>query len=90
MPIDRTKNWIRERVEDPKKFAKGSFRTISSGKHKIILACPKGKYSAGKCKESLVLQSILHPLSESSNPASCSFNFPAELIIDGQKYVLHL
>lgn len=65
--IDVTKNYIRKRQEDPKKFDKRSFRTKTPCKNKkkckvkIVLGCPKGKYNSKskKCKVPLKVQTIL-------------------------------
>lgn len=56
--------YIRERVASPKKFAKGSLRTITRGGKKIVVGCPKGKYDAKRkrCKVGMRAQSILHPM----------------------------
>jgi hypothetical protein len=59
-----TKNYKRTRVKDPKKFDKRSFRTKDVGRpghHKIIVACPKGKYNAKakKCKVGTQVQAII-------------------------------
>ena len=67
--IDKTKNYIRCRKQNPKKFDKRSFRIKPvSKKTKIVLACPKGKYNAKKerCKGKLKLQSVLKKISKSS------------------------
>ena len=61
MPIERTKNEIRIRIESPKKFSKSSFRRIElSGKRGIyaIVGCPKGFYSHGRCRTSTRVQSF--------------------------------
>jgi len=68
--IEETKNWIRERIKDPDKFDKRSFRTIKRGDHLIVVACPKGKWKGGKCQVAMELQAILHPKTE-KNP--CRF-----------------
>lgn len=41
-----TKKYVRYRIQDPKKFQKGSFRTVDVGRKghtKIIVGRPKGK-----------------------------------------------
>jgi len=62
MPIEKTKRFLRKRIASPKKFAKESFRTkeVKPGV-KIIVACPKGKFSkkTKRCKEALEVQAIL-------------------------------
>lgn len=62
MPVETTKNYKRYRKADPKKFDKRSFRVKSVSKNtKIIVGCPKGKYSPSRkrCKVGLKIQSIL-------------------------------
>lgn len=62
MPIEVTKNYIRERQISPNRCAKKSFRTKSvSKKTKIIVCCPKGSYDSKKkkCKKGMILQSKL-------------------------------
>lgn len=57
-----TDKYVRERLEHPSKFAKGSFRTIPvKGRRdiKIITACPKGKYARGRCRVGTHAQAIL-------------------------------
>ena len=41
---DVTKNFVRNRQFSPKACAKGSFRTITRGKLKLVICCPKGKW----------------------------------------------
>lgn len=41
MPIEKTKNYTRYRIRDPKKFVKSSFRTLDIGrpkKHMLVRA----------------------------------------------------
>lgn len=60
--IHYTKDYARQRLEDPKNFAKGSFRTVPvRGRKgvKIIIACPKGKYSGGRCRVGTRAQAII-------------------------------
>ena len=57
-----TKNYRRYRQKSPKRFDKRSFRVKQvSKKTKIILACPKGKWSpkTNRCKGNMQVQSIL-------------------------------
>lgn len=57
--------YCRERLEEPEMFHKKSLRTIRSGKHKVIIGCPKGRdFVGGRCKGGTRAQAILHPLSE--------------------------
>jgi hypothetical protein len=68
--IEETKNWRRERIKDPNKFDKRSFRTIRRGDHLVIVGCPKGKWRGGRCTTAMEVQAILHPKTE-KNP--CRF-----------------
>jgi hypothetical protein len=55
--------YCRERQIDPRKFAKGSFRTIPLGHGKKgVIGCIKGKYHRGRCGVGTKLQTILHPV----------------------------
>ena len=58
--------FVSERLVDPTKFDKRSFRTVVSGDHRVRIGCPKGKWSsrAEQCKVSTEGQAILHPRSE--------------------------
>ncbi len=65
--IDKTNTECRQRLQDPKKFDKRSFRSKrASKKTRIILACPKGKYDPRrkKCKVGLEAQSIVKKLNK--------------------------
>lgn len=57
----------RTRIAMPDEFAKGSFRTITpgSGRHKLVVACPKGKYRGGACTAGMEVQSVLTHLNPS-------------------------
>lgn len=59
--VDVTKNFRRERQFSPKLCARGSFRTITRGKIKLVICCPKGKYRRGRCSVGTRAQSILKP-----------------------------
>lgn len=59
--VDITKNFRRERQFAPSKCAKGSLRTITRGKVKIVICCPKGKWRRGRCRVGTRAQSILKP-----------------------------
>jgi hypothetical protein len=57
-------NFCRCRKANPKKFAKGSFRTIKGTKGiRIIVACEKGKWNkkSKRCRKGMKLQAILKP-----------------------------
>jgi hypothetical protein len=72
MPLEVKDNFIRERVNAPNKFLKGSFRTLVKGEHRIVVGCPKtGKCKTpscstarGLCPRGMRVQTILHPKSE--------------------------
>ena len=54
--------FIRERLHDPRTLKGHRFRTLSRGRHRIIIAFPKGPRRHGTG----VVQAILHPLSEAT------------------------
>jgi hypothetical protein len=57
--------YCRERLAEPELFHKKSFRTIKSGRHEVVIACPMSKkFSHGRCYGGTRAQAILHPLSE--------------------------
>lgn len=58
---DVTKGYIRERQMMPAKCAKKSFRTIQRRDLKLVVCCPKGKFSRGACRVGMRVQSILRP-----------------------------
>lgn len=71
-------NFCRERQRDPSKCAKGSFRTGKVGKTRIVVCCPKGKWSAKRakrglkaCKVGMVAQTILRPKSSPKCMDAC-------------------
>jgi hypothetical protein len=55
-------NFKRCRQESPKHFAPRSLRTITRGKVKIIVGCPKGRFKKGRCTTGTRAQSILYPI----------------------------
>jgi rRNA processing protein Krr1/Pno1 len=59
-----------ERIVDPKKFDRRSFRTKAYRAHRLTFGCPKGKWDAkrGICKVPVQLQRILHPAGEGKCP----------------------
>lgn len=66
MPIRKTSSRAKfkhERIKSPKAFDPRSFRTKRAGASRIIVGCPRGKYSssAGRCKVGMRAQSILRP-----------------------------
>ena len=56
--------FVRERLASPREFAPASFRTEKRGKHRIIVACPKGHFHDEKCMVGTRAQAVLHPKSE--------------------------
>jgi hypothetical protein len=69
-PYSSKSKYCHERVEDPKKFDKRSFRTVQSGKHKIVIGCPKGSYDSKTktCRIGTRIQKIEHPAGEGKCP----------------------
>lgn len=59
--VDVTKNYERHRQFPPSRCAKGSFRTITRGKVKLVVCCPRGKWRRGRCTVGTRAQSILKP-----------------------------
>lgn len=60
--------FIHCRKESPKKFDKRSFRVKKSGKAKIVIGCPKGKFDPKKkrCKVGTRIQKIMYPATAAS------------------------
>lgn len=52
-----------QRTVPPGRFDRRSFRTVRSGRHRVVVGCPKGKWDAGRrrCRVGMRAQSILHP-----------------------------
>ena len=65
MPVEMTKNYERHRLMNPKLCAPESFRTkpLIGAKRgtKLVVCCPRGKYSRGRCRAGMRAQSILYP-----------------------------
>lgn len=70
MPYSKRSVYCHERIVDPKKFDKRSFRVVQSGFHKITIGCPKGHYDSKRkiCKIGTRIQKILHPEGEGKCP----------------------
>ena len=64
LKITMKKNFIRERLVSPRAFDPRSFRTEKRGKHRIIVACPKGHFHDEKCQVGTRAQVVLHPKRE--------------------------
>ena len=65
-------DFIRARLREPDEFDPDSFRTIVRDEHRIVVACPQGKWDAERrrgrqCVDGLELQAILHPRRCTSN-----------------------
>jgi hypothetical protein len=64
--IRKTKHFIRQRLESPKKFDPRSFRTVVPREDiRVIVGCPKKEYCPScphkkKCKVGLKTQAILY------------------------------
>lgn len=60
----REGNFIRCQQAPKGDFDKRSFRTIIRGKNRIVIGCPKGKWSAkrNRCKVGTRAQTILKPI----------------------------
>lgn len=73
MPVlEKSTNFVRERIKPSSYFNKKSFRTIKSGNHRIVLGCPIGEYNSrsSKCNVAMETHSILHPIKEFKNSKS--------------------
>jgi hypothetical protein len=67
LPWETTENYIRSGHRSTSMFQKGSHRTITINSKrgiKAVVACPKGKYSSGRCQTGMVVQSYLFPKSK--------------------------
>lgn len=79
MPVEFKGNFCRRRVADPAEFAKGSLRTVTRGKTRIIIGCPKGAWDPrgrvagakfpGRCRVGTKAQAILTPPVKGRCPA---------------------
>ena len=58
-------HFCRERQMSPGRCAKGSTRTVKRGSTRIVVCCPKGKYTRGRCRVGMRAQSILRPFTSS-------------------------
>ena len=68
-------HFCHERKKCPECFDKRSFRTLVRGAHRIVIACPKGKWNDRDkcCCSAMQVQVILHPKTEEK----CR-NFPTD------------
>lgn len=59
-----------ERIEDPRRFDRRSFRTVMRHGHRVTVGCPRGQYDAGRrrCRVGTRAQRILHPAGEGRCP----------------------
>ena len=71
--LARSRNFIRERLADPREFDRRSFRTVKTDAHRVTIGCPKGQWDPGAkgptgepglCLVGTKAQTILHPASE--------------------------
>lgn len=61
MPYEIRKGYARRRLRSPGSCARGSFRTVKRGRARIIICCPRGKWSkkAKRCRGGTKAQSIM-------------------------------
>ncbi len=59
--------FCRVRKAPPKRFAKGSMRTVKQGKIRVVIGCPKGMWDtkAKRCKVGTRAATILYPIGHS-------------------------
>lgn len=62
--LRREGRFIRERLHDPRTLKGMHFRTLTHGRHRLIMAFPRGPRRKGAG----IVQAILHPLSEATGP----------------------
>lgn len=63
-PYSTKAKFCHERIASPKAFDPKSFRTKTSGKHKLTVGCKKGHYKQGRCDVPMSLQKVMHPVGE--------------------------
>lgn len=59
-----SKKFRHERKASPRRFFKGSLRTMKKGAHRIVIGCPRDhahKFVGGRCIGGTRAQSVLHP-----------------------------
>lgn len=68
----RTRNYIRERLADPREFDRRSFRTVKTDAHRVVIGCPRGEWDPEDefCEVGTRAQAILHPKSEARSLAA--------------------
>lgn len=56
--------WVRERLAPKEDFDPRSFRTVRSGRHLVVIGCPKGRWDEYRehCKVGTRGQALLHPI----------------------------
>lgn len=62
------RNMIHCRKVNPRKFDKRSFRVKKSGKAKIVIGCPSGKFNkrTNRCKVGTRVQKIMYPATKAN------------------------
>lgn len=60
-----------QHLQSPARFDRRSFRTKAQGGHRVVVGCPKGQFSKGRCRVPTQAQAVLHPKGE-KNPAKCN------------------
>ncbi len=63
-----TPSYCRERKANPSKFAPKSFRTVTRGSTKVVVACPRGHWKSSRCTVGMRVQTVLH----SKNSPKCN------------------
>jgi hypothetical protein len=65
------KKFCHKRLASPKKFDRRSFRTITRGKVKVRIGCPRGKWDAKRerCETGTKAQAVLTPKRGATCPA---------------------
>lgn len=66
MSTSEKSRYLHERLKSKSKFDSRSFRTKTSGSHRLVMGCPVGKYNSRtkQCSVKMQAQSLLHPKSE--------------------------
>lgn len=62
--LRREGRFIRERLHDPRTLKGMRFRTLSRGRHRIVIVFPRGPRRKGTG----IVQAILHPVAEAVGP----------------------
>ena len=54
-------HYCRERQFPPSRCARGSLRTVTRGRNRVVVCCPRGKFKRGHCTVGTRAQTILRP-----------------------------